>query len=277
MITPRLRFFLIGLPVAGLLSIGASYLLLDVWKWALMAKYQPARAALFVTMIAVIVTAAACLRAGAARRIPEALAWGIVAFAIPTEHRLYNLLLPDLSNPLIRRRLVVVLVLSALATAAAVLSRRQAKAGWALWGLAVIVPFLLIPGFGKVVTERNMHHPELAQLSAWARTGTGINDVFLFPDVGKGRQPGIFRATARRAIYVDWKSGGQVNMVEKFATDWWERYSTTMLRPFTPSDLPRYGRLGIQYAVVQPNNRIAGRKPVYENARYLVYDTGGGQ
>lgn len=273
-VNARLRFFVIGLPVAGLLGVGASYLFLDVGKWALAAKFQPARAVLFVTLVTVILAAAACLRAGAARRIPEALGWGGVAFAIAIQQRFYRLLLPDLSNPLVRRRLLLLIVLAALATGTAVIARRRPRLAWVSWSLAVLAPFLLIPSFGRVVTERNMHYPELAQLSAWARTSTPPGAVFLFPDVGKGRQPGIFRATAERAIYVDWKSGGQANMVAGFARDWWRRYRTTMLRPFQPSDLDRYSALGIDYVVLQPENPRPLRRPVYENRRYLVYRTG---
>ena len=33
--------------------------------------------------------------------------------------------------------------------------------------------------------------------------------MFLFPDVGHDLYPGIFRALSERALYVDWKSGGQ--------------------------------------------------------------------
>ena len=61
--------------------------------------------------------------------------------------------------------------------------------------------------------------PELAQLSAWARASTPPDAVFLFPDVAHGLDPGIFRAEALRAVYVDWKSGGQANFYAAMARE----------------------------------------------------------
>lgn len=267
----RLRVFAIGLPAVGMLSIPISYLLLDVWKWALMAKFQPARALLFVTAIAVILAMCACLHAAQERRTAEALIWGVITFAIPAQHRVQELLLPDLSDPLIRRRVVLIVVLSALAVAAARSLASRRRLAWPVWCLALVLPFAAIPEFGRVVTEPNMHHAELDQVAAWARANTPLDAVFLFPDVGKGRQPGIFRAEALRAIYVDWKGGGQANMVEGFAQEWWDRWNRTMAKGFSPADMDRYPSLGIDYVVLQTPNRLPDRGPVFENSRYLVY------
>ncbi len=272
-----LCFFLAGLPLAGMLSLGASYLLLDVGHWSLMAKFQPARAVLFVPLAAVIVAATAALRAASTAggkpvaRLGESLGWGVLAFAIPVQARVSEILLPDLSDPAIGRRVALVLLLAAAAVTAAWGLPRWRKPGWAAWSAALVAPFLLVPYFGHVVTERNMHHPELDELSAWARANTAVDAVFLFPDAGRGHQPGIFRAQALRAVYVDWKSGGQVNMVEHFARQWWQRYRETMSGPFDPSAARRYGSLGIDYIVVQPPHRLPGRQPAFRNARYLVY------
>ena len=40
---------------------------------------------------------------------------------------------------------------------------------------------------------------------------------------------------------------------------------------FSPGDVTRYHSLGIDYIVLTPRNRMAGRKPAFENAGYLVY------
>ena len=56
--TPELRFFQLGLPVVGMLSMPLSWLLLEQWKWALMPQFQPLRALLFVTLCAIF--GAAC-------------------------------------------------------------------------------------------------------------------------------------------------------------------------------------------------------------------------
>ncbi|PYT29474.1 MAG: hypothetical protein DMG58_16200, partial [Acidobacteria bacterium] len=44
-----LRYFLIGLPLLGVLSVPASYLLLEKMHWALIPEFQPMRTLLFVT------------------------------------------------------------------------------------------------------------------------------------------------------------------------------------------------------------------------------------
>ena len=121
-----------------------------------------------------------------------------------------------------------------------------------------------------------LHTAELAQLAGWARSGTSRDGVFLFADGGRALEPGIFRSEALRAVYVDWKGGGQVNYLRDFAEQWWFRWEQTIARGFKPEDLPRYEALGIQYIVIQPKNRLP-RPPVFESATYLVYRTGGAQ
>jgi hypothetical protein len=116
----------------------------------------------------------------------------------------------------------------------------------------------------------------LAQLAGWARSGTARDSVFLFADAGRALESGIFRSEALRAVYVDWKGGGQVNYLRDFAEQWWFRWQQTLAREFKPENLSRSDALGIQYVVLQPENRL-GRPAVFENARYLVYQTGTAQ
>ena len=80
------RVFLIGLPVIGLLSVPASYLLLERLRWGLMSQVQPARALLFVTAMTLILAAAAGWRAG---HWAESAAWFTLAFWIPTQGSLW--------------------------------------------------------------------------------------------------------------------------------------------------------------------------------------------
>jgi hypothetical protein len=114
-----------------------------------------------------------------------------------------------------------------------------------------------------------LHTPALAQLSDWANTSTPQDAVFLFPDAGHNLAPGIFRAKALRAVFVDWKSGGQVNYSKAFAEQWWTRYQLTMTGPI---NVPKYQAFGIAYIVVKPEHRLP-RPAVYENTSYLVYST----
>jgi hypothetical protein len=114
-----------------------------------------------------------------------------------------------------------------------------------------------------------LHTPALAQLSAWASAATPRDAVFLFPDAGHNLAPGIFRAEALRAVFVDWKGGGQVNYSKDFAEQWWTRYQLTMTGPI---NLPMYQALGISYVVVKLEHRLP-RPALYENTSYLVYAT----
>jgi hypothetical protein len=131
--------------------------------------------------------------------------------------------------------------------------------------------FFLVPTLGGVSTHPRLHTPELAQLSAWARASTPRDAVFLFADAGKQLQPGIFRSEALRAVYVDWKGGGQVNYLMDLGEQWWARWQQVLATPFDPRNVARYGPLGIDYIVLSPRSRLPDRAPVFENGGYLVY------
>jgi len=257
--TPRdLRFFLLGLPLIGMLSVPISYLLLEKLHWALLPQGQPMRALLFVTVIAQFSAAAAAIFAAELQRYLEAFAWFALAYFVPVNTNV--LWLPDW-----RRALVV-----ALLAAAACLAARFKPALAAVAAVA----FFLIPTVGGVTTHPNPHTPELAQLSEWARSATPRDAVFLFPDAGRALYPGVFRAEAQRAVYVDWKSGGQINYFPRFAEQWWSRWQQTMAASFDPRDMERYRALGIDYVIVHPAGRLAARSPAFQNDQYLSYKTG---
>jgi hypothetical protein len=212
----------------------------------------------------------------AAGRSPfESVAWFAVAY-LPV-------LQPVVTEPIPFRGGAVTLGLAAVTWLAVWLSRadsRPAKgwmgAGWQpvplLLGLAA---FLAIPALGGAPRNTVTPDPELDHLAVWARGSTPKDAVFLFPDAGKQAYPGAFRAEALRAVYVDWKSGGQVNYLPGFADQWWFRWQQTMAKRFQPRDVPKYGALGIQYIVLQPKNRLPGRMPAFESAKYVAYSVAG--
>jgi hypothetical protein len=181
------------------------------------------------------------------------------------------LLLPDVSEPVIRRRLLLAAAVSGtavLAAWAASVGRKWAPAAVVLVALA---PFWLIPSYGKVVTYREVRTPELLELCDWARRETAKDAMFLFPNAGRSLEPGIFRATALRAVYVDWKAGGQVNFFPRLGFEWWERWQQTMARPFRPEKLPLFASLGVDFIVLPAKNRLEDDTPVYSNAGFVVY------
>jgi hypothetical protein len=211
-----MRLFVVGLPLLGLVSMPASWLLLEKLKWALIPQVQPLRMLLFVAVMTQFLAAAAGARAVMKRRWAEAGAW----------------LAPAL--------------------------------------LIALVPVWTEPAAWHIPSYPKLHTPELEQLSAWARESTPRDAVFLFPDAGHGLWPGIFRSEALRAVYVDWKGGGQVNYGAAFAGEWWTRWRLTMADGFHQADVGQYEGLGIGYFVLQRKSRLA-RPAVFENAGYAVY------
>jgi len=167
--------------------------------------------------------------------------------------------------------------LAAAAGVRAAISRRvpEAVAFLALTYLIAVQPALTDPQLWRPLwppfrpAYPALHTPALAQLSAWASASTPRDAVFLFPDASHNLAPGIFRSEALRAVFVDWKSGGQVNYSKDFAEQWWTRYQLTMTGPI---NVPKYQAFGISYIVVRPEHRLP-RPAVYENASYLVYAT----
>jgi len=168
-------------------------------------------------------------------------------------------------------RVGVVIVL-ALVTVAAI-HIMQTGAGRARHAAlaAILVPLFLIPTWGKVENYPALHTPELQELSSWARASTPRDAVFLFADAGQDLSPGIFRAEALRAIYVDWKSGGQVNFFKDLGEQWWSRWQETMAKQFDAQGVARYRALGINYVVVSPRHRLPNTTPVFENAAFVAY------
>jgi hypothetical protein len=244
----ELRALLPGLAVVGIASMPLSYLLLEQWKWSLAPQAQPMRTLLFVALAMQFLTAAAGARALAMRRPAEAFAWFAFAYLLPLQ--------PVLTGPFVWSRVALAVGLAGL----------TALAG-ARWSPAVAVAaFFAIPLLGGVINYPRLHTPELAELSAWARANTGRDAVFLFPDVNRGLAPGIFRSEALRAVYVDWKGGGQVNYFKDLGEQWWFRWQQT--RNFQPGDLPRYGAIGAGYVVLQ---KPLERAPEFQNAAWSVY------
>jgi hypothetical protein len=267
----ELKPFLLGMPAIGLLSLPASYILLDRWKWALIPQLQPARALLFLVATAVLLGAIAGVYAALSGLWFESAGWFLFVLTIPAQPRYLELLFPDLSDAVMRNRFLVVATLAILLTAALWLWSRSPL--WSQIALTVwmALPFVAIPHIGRTSNYAVLHSPELDRLSMWARTATSKDAVFLFGDAGQSLVPGVFRARALRALYVDWKAGGQVNFVQSFATDWWNRWQDVMAGAFHPARLERFKQVGIEYVVLGTRNRLPERRPVYENPAFVVY------
>ena len=244
----ELRVLMLGLAALGLLTMPISWLLLEQWHWGLVPQVQPMRGLLFLTLGMQFLTAAAGARAVAARRPAEAAAWLGCAYLLPLQ--------PLLTGPIVWSRFGLALALAALTALAGI--------RWA--PVVAVAAFFAIPMLGGVVNYPSLHTPDLAQLSAWARANTDRDAVFVFPGAGRSLAPGIFRSDAQRAVYVDWKGGGQVNYLKDLGEQWWFRWR--QVRTFQPADLPQYTASGITYVVLE---HPLPRPPQFQNATYLVY------
>ncbi len=240
----KLGEFLVGLPAIGMLSVPISYLLLEKLKWGLIPQIQPTRTLLFGTAIAVLLAAVCgCLAAGKKHWL-ESFAWFFAA-SVP---------------PLVWAHWRLAALLGAMLVIAAAFR-------WAAIPIMAAC-FFLIPMAGHVVNYPAIHTPELAALSRWALHNTPKDAIFLFPGAGKKPDAGVFRSEALRAVYVDWKGGGQVNYLPELGEIWWARWQDVM---FQPVDFNHYRGLGIGYAVLPAEKEIPGALPVFQNTRYRVY------
>ncbi|HOQ45449.1 MAG TPA: hypothetical protein PLA43_17030 [Bryobacteraceae bacterium] len=265
-VSQDVRFFLIGLPLLGMLSMPATWLLLEKWKWILIPQLQPARTLLFVTVLASLMAVVAAVRACERRRWWEAILWFTLVFAIPTKTYVPGLITEPGRATLLAPALAL---LAGVAVWAELGKRRWATASWAA---AALLPFFLIPWAGGVVNYPRLHTPEIDSLAEWARANTSQDAVFLFPDAGRELYPGIFRSKALRAVYVDWKGGGQVNFMREFAMEWQDRWQDTGAGRFRPELVPSFRARGIDYFVLKSEHALKGRTPVWSNSRFLVYE-----
>ena len=250
-----------GLIVYGVVMMPLSYLLLEKAKWSLLPQLQPVRALLFVTLFAILGAAFNGIRAAQSGPFWASLLWFAAAFTVTSQSDPGRLPWLALTDPLLLTRLLIFFALAAL-TIAAIRFPRLALVP------ALALPFYLIPQVGKVKNYPVLDHSEIHALADWAQANTGKDAIFQFPDAGQALYPGLFRVFAQRTVYVDWKGGGQVNLLEDFATEWWKRWQTAGDPKATPESL---AALGIDFMVIQPAHALTGREPDYRNAKYVVY------
>jgi hypothetical protein len=262
-LSPDLRLFAIGLPLVGILSVPVSYLMLEKMKLALTSQFQPMRALLFITVMATLLACIAACVAVREKRHWEAMVWLILAYLIPANNRVLEVPSPN--------RIVVVLVLTGLALTAIWADNRRRNWAVAATAVTAVAAFFVIPVYGKVSNYPALHNAALQELCAWARSATPRSAVFLFPNAGRELYPGVFRAEALRTVYVDWKSGGQVNYFKDFGEQWWSRWQDVTARQFTGSDSARFARRGIDFIVLKSSGKLEGHSPAFENSQFAVY------
>ncbi|MBY0503185.1 MAG: hypothetical protein K2X03_04715 [Bryobacteraceae bacterium] len=248
-----------ALPAIGLLSIPLSYLLLEQLRLAIIPQVQIMRSLLFTLMFAVILLALAGLRAA---RWYESPLW------------LWPVCFVPLAPVWTGKPLRIYLVAAGLAVAAALaasLEKRYPRAALAIATVVFAGCFFAPESLAKVRNYTELGDANLTRLVQWARDNTDKDDVFLFRDSGTRNEPGLFRARALRAVYVDWKGGGQVNYYEFYANEWWRRWQRFMKYKFTPTELPALREAGVGYLVFRQPPPGFEQEPVYANDGYRVY------
>jgi hypothetical protein len=257
-----IRPYFLALPALGLLSVPLSYLLLEQARLAIIPQIQIMRSLIFTLMVAVILVTLAGIRAATQGRWWEAPIWLIPAFLIPMA-------------PVWTGKSATVYLLAvglALAAALAILIEKQRPRLAIAFTTVVLAACFFAPA--NIAAVRNypkLGDADLDQLIAWAGAHTAKDDVFLFRDIGTRNEPGLFRARALRAVYVDWKGGGQVNYYEFYANEWWRRWQRFMKPPFSPADVPLLRAENIRYLVFRKPPPGLDAEPVYQNSGYSVY------
>jgi hypothetical protein len=165
----------------------------------------------------------------------------------------------------------MVVLLSGLAVLAARAEAARRKWAAAVWAVLLLSPFFLYPLLGGVENYPKLDRTAVGGLARWARSATETDAVFVFPDAGRALYPGVFRAEALRALYVDWKGGGQANYSEEVAREWGNRWQTVRWMPPKGESLRRFSGLGIDYVVLSAANRLVGETPLYDSSSFSVY------
>lgn len=250
----------------GLVSMGVSLGLLEGLRWQLTTALQPARAAAFLTLAAILWSACGGLLAASRGRWWEGALWLMPGFAAILSHDSLALLVPRLSDPVTLKRVVLMLAFALACAAAASKWRGSVPCAAA----AAIAPFLLIPTWGEVRNYPQLDWAPVDELAAWARESTPKDAVFLFPDSAREPYPSIFRAKALRSVYVDWKGGGQVNLVRGFGEEWSRRWRLVNEQPLGPERFPALAAEGVKWLVTR--DALPGYEPSWSNRRYFVYE-----
>src|SRR5262249_1708506 len=81
------RFLALAMPAIGIASIPACWLLLERVHWSLIPQIQPARALLYVTAFAIVLSAAAGVAAAQSSRWIECAAWFAAVYSLPAQTR----------------------------------------------------------------------------------------------------------------------------------------------------------------------------------------------
>jgi hypothetical protein len=261
------RLFFLALPACGVLGILVSYVLLDRWLWSFVPHVQPTRWLLFTICFSSVACWIAGIRAAQNQKFWESTLWFIIPACVNLHAEVLEFIKVNRLNTVERLGIALLLgLLSAFVLGRTVNTRARA--------LALVIPVLAL-GLLTLDSRPNSgrsRQQAVTEVAEWVRRNTWGSSMFLFPDLGRSGDPGLFRGRSERALWVDWNSGDLVPCFQSFAATWWDRWQHSMQQGYSPQRLQATLSLPIDYYVLTSANRLSGIKPVFANEEFLVYD-----
>ncbi len=262
----RPRLYIVSMTCIGLLSLPLAWYLMEDLKWLLMSQIQPARSVLYTVELSFVLSAAAGLFAIRDRRWWEAPLWFFPPLFVAVHRFLANT-----PYPATHVYCALALVAAACVTAY-LLSRPSTPTASTLAtpiALAALMGWLLFDVTGQTNYDLKLHSAELDDISRWARENTPKGALFQLPEFSRSLISGIFRVNAQRALFVDWKIGGQVNYSRDLTFEWWRRMQ---IADDKAKPLASWKDQGVDYLILKSGARLEGSKPIYQNAKYAIHE-----
>jgi hypothetical protein len=261
------RWLFAGLPACGLLSIPISYLLLDRLHLAFVPHIQPTSWLLFTILLSSVACFIAGVRAAQHKKFLETALWFLLPFAMLLRAEVLDLLRLTRFDNL--ERLSIAVLLACVSAFLLIYAANRS-----LRPIALALPLLAMGLLRLPICA----HPDdsrrsaVIELGTWVKSNTWGSSMFLFPDLGRSADAGVFRAISERSVWVDWPSGDLIPYFESLAGIWWDRWQQTIQPGYSPQRLHTSPALPIDYYVLLRTNRLARVKPVFENEDFLLYD-----
>lgn len=254
------RPFLLWMQPIGLLTIPLTYVLLEKAGWALLPQLQPGRAVLYCHLFCQFTGMVAAALEMEDKRPLRAFLWLIAPLSLALNGDVWDLWTLRPWQPAILLGL----------TMAGLWCYQRWPRPALVWAGSLLVAVFCGEAFGA----RNyipLETPELTALSRWAEGNTPLNATFLFPDLGRRAEPGIFRARAERTVYVCWKQGGQVNYFPAYAKEWWARWREILVPGHAKLDYEDLRRRGIDVLVLTKDQPKEPLPLLHTEGKYRVY------